>query len=230
MLSKTVCTSRKVNRLPDRATLLYTWLIPHTDDFGHTEGDALTIKGKVVPMRPNTVQEIEQDLELIEFNGLITRYEVDGEKYIEIVNFNDFQTFRSDRKKVAEYPGLDGSFPIDNRSDTTGIPMGENRHVSKGKIREGKGSKGKIREYVYTDEKFNQFWKEYPKKVGKPNAYELWQEINEKDKDKILADVIQRKQDEKWIKGFHKDPERYLKNRQWEDDIIRSTNKGSTKV
>lgn len=143
MLSKTVSTSRKVNRLSDRAALLYTWLIPHTDDFGHTEGDALTIKGKVVPMRSNTIQEIEQDLELIEANDLLTQYEVEGEKYIEIKNFEAFQTFRSDRKMVAEYPGINGMFPQDNRLDTTGIPMGRNSFVREGKVREGKVREGK---------------------------------------------------------------------------------------
>lgn len=141
MLSKTISTSRKVNRLPDRAALLYTWLIPHTDDFGHLEGDAISIKAKVAPMRPITEQEVEQDLELMVQNSLIQRYEVEGEKYIEILNFDSFQTFRSDRQKKADYPGPDGKFPVDTRWDTNDIPEGTNRRV-----REEKRSKEKRRE------------------------------------------------------------------------------------
>ncbi len=145
MLSKTISTSRKVNRLPDRAALLYTWLIPHTDDFGHLEGDALSIKAKVAPMRQITEQEVEQDLSLMVQNGLIKQYEVNGEKYIEIINFDSFQTFRSDRRRIAEYPGPDGQFPVDNRRDTNDIPEGDiaPRKRREEKVREGKGREEK---------------------------------------------------------------------------------------
>jgi hypothetical protein len=143
MLSKTISTSRKVNRLPDRAALLYTWLIPHTDDFGHLEGDAMSIKAKVSPMRSITEQEVLQDLELMVQNELIRTYEVRGEKYIEISNFDTFQTFRTDRKRKAEYPGPDGTLPVDTQRYTTDIPEGD---IAPRKGREEKGREGKVRE------------------------------------------------------------------------------------
>ena len=71
MLSKNISTSRKVNRLNDRAALLYTWLIPHTDDYGRLEGDAFSIKAKIVPMRILNEEQIEEDLAAIEKNGLV---------------------------------------------------------------------------------------------------------------------------------------------------------------
>lgn len=144
MLSKTISTSRKVHRLPDRAALLYTWMIPHTDDFGHMEGDALSVKAKVMPMRSVTIEQIEEDLLTME-KELIKRYEVDGEIYLEILNFDSFQTFRSDRKRQAEHPGPDGLLPQDNQLDTNDIPVGANSLVREGKVREGKGSKEKGR-------------------------------------------------------------------------------------
>ena len=104
MIAKNISTSRKVNRLPDRAALLYTWMIPHTDDYGHLEGDPLSIRAKVAPMRTMTEQEVQQDLELMEQNELIRFYKVDGESYIEITNFDTFQTFKSDRPRSQEYP------------------------------------------------------------------------------------------------------------------------------
>lgn len=143
MLSKTISTSRKVNRLPDRSALLYTWLIPHTDDFGHLEGDAISIKAKIVPMRSVSEQEVQQDLDLMVQNELIQIYEIKGEKYIEILNFDSFQTFRSDRPRRAEYPGPDGQFPSDNQRDTNDIPEGDN---APRKRREGKLREGKVRE------------------------------------------------------------------------------------
>lgn len=104
MIAKNISTSRKVNRLPDRAALLYTWMIPHTDDYGHLEGDPLSIRAKVAPMRTLNEQEVQQDLELMVQNDLIRLYEVDGEKYIEVLNFETFQTFKSDRPRSQEYP------------------------------------------------------------------------------------------------------------------------------
>jgi len=134
MLSKTISTSRKVNRLPDRAALLYTWMIPHTDDYGRLEGDSLSIKAKVVPMRQITEKEIEEDLKILENNGLIKRYEINEEMYIEIIAFESFQTFRSDRPRRALYPdsngilqfgGDTGGIPTTYQRDTTDIPMGD---------------------------------------------------------------------------------------------------------
>lgn len=142
MIAKNISTSRKVNRLPDRAALLYTWMIPHTDDYGHLEGDPLSIRAKVVPMRLVSEQEVQQDLELMEQNELIRFYKVNGEAYIEITNFDSFQTFKSDRPKSQEYP-----LPLDTGNQV--IPDGnqrvplrptreEKRGISKDKLREEK--------------------------------------------------------------------------------------------
>lgn len=119
MISKDISTSRKVNRLSDRAALLYTWMTPHTDDFGRLEGDALSIKAKVAPMRSVNIDEIDEDLKLMGQNDLIEIYEVDGERYIQIKGFEDHQTFRSDRPRRPLYPAQS----TNGRQKTTiGIP------------------------------------------------------------------------------------------------------------
>lgn len=71
----------------------------------------------------------------------------------------------------------------------------------------------------YSDE-FEAFWKAYPKKVGKKNAYDQWKKLKPAEHEEIMADIPKRERDDKWLNGYVKDPERYLKNRQWEDDII----------
>lgn len=217
MLSKTISTSRKVNRLTDRAGLLYTWLIPHTDDYGRMEGDVLTIKAKVVPMRQITAEEVEQDLMMMSLNGLIKTYQFNDETYLEILNFESFQTFKTDRPRRSDYPDENGNIP----SGIQRFPTG-NIVLSKG--REGKGSKDKGREDIYPDD-FISFWTLYPKKVGKPKTYAEWKSISKVNRSKILEDIPKRMEDEKWVGGFIKDPERYLKHQQWEDEIIKK--KGS---
>ncbi len=77
---------------------------------------------------------------------------------------------------------------------------------------------------------FEEFWKLYPKKVGKPKTYELWNDLTPADHARIIEDVPRRGEDDKWINGFVKDPERYVKWRQWEDEIIKPRKKqGETK-
>ncbi|MDB5258089.1 MAG: dnaD, partial [Chitinophagaceae bacterium] len=142
MLSKTISTSRKVNKLTDRAGLLYTWLIAHTDDYGRMEGDALSVRAKVVPMRNSTIDEVESDLVILE-KDLIKRYTVKDEIFLELLNFDSFQTFRSDRPRRAEYPDELGQLPTDNQRYTTDIPMGD---IGQRKRREEKVREGKVRE------------------------------------------------------------------------------------
>jgi len=71
-----------------------------------------------------------------------------------------------------------------------------------------------------THNSFDSFWSSYPKKVGKKNALAQWSKISEEERQAVLLDLPKRKSDDKWINGFVKDPERYLKHRQWEDEII----------
>ena len=74
---------------------------------------------------------------------------------------------------------------------------------------------------IYTPD-FEEFWNSYPKKIAKSKAYQEWKKLSEADYIKIKEDIPKRKLDKKWIEGFVKDPERYLKYRQWEDDIIKA--------
>lgn len=73
---------------------------------------------------------------------------------------------------------------------------------------------------IYTSE-FEKFWSLYPKKVGKQKSSTEWGKINKTEYEKIYEDIPRRKEDDKWVNGFVKDPERYLKSRQWEDEILK---------
>lgn len=117
MLAKTISTSRKINKLSDRAALIYTWMIPHTDDFGHLEGDPVSIRAKVVPMRNIDLLEIEKDLKEMENCDVIKSYQIGEEMYIEITNFDSFQTFRADRERRMEYPAPSGELPKKNKKE-----------------------------------------------------------------------------------------------------------------
>lgn len=105
MISKSISISEKVNiRLPDIFDMvLYTWLIPHSDDFGRLYGSPAKIKALVVPMLDKSIKEVEISLQHIHDSELINWYEVDGDKYIQINNFEDHQTGLH-KRTISKFP------------------------------------------------------------------------------------------------------------------------------
>ncbi len=141
MISKSISTSVKMSRVSDFAALLYTWLIAHCDDGGNMEGEAMAIKGRVVPMRDVSLQNVVAALDELEINNLVTFYEekngdTELEKFIHIIKWENFQTLRADR--------TDNRFPkYVNQTATKRQPNG-NHSLSQDKIREGKIRKDRI--------------------------------------------------------------------------------------
>lgn len=106
MLSKSISTSTKLADVKTFSALIFTWLIPHCDDHGHMDGSARLVKGIVVPLREETVADVEEALKELEKVGLVTRYEVEGKQYLEIEKWKDHQTLKNDRPLHAIYPLL----------------------------------------------------------------------------------------------------------------------------
>ena len=65
---------------------------------------------------------------------------------------------------------------------------------------------------------FLEFWDKYDKKVGKPKAEVYWKKVDQGGREKIMQHL------DRYVVGvekkFRKDPERYLKNQCWNDEII----------
>ncbi|MBE0448888.1 MAG: hypothetical protein IBX64_12510, partial [Actinobacteria bacterium] len=122
MLSKNIHKSKKLARLKtDFARLCWTWIIPFTDDYGRFEADPEVFRATIFPLiKTATEKRIAEALNDLCHVGLIRLYikvESHGiqrnpndstEKtfnfYGEITNFDEFQTFKNDRSRKAEYP------------------------------------------------------------------------------------------------------------------------------
>jgi len=104
MISKTISTSKKLMKISDFAALLFSWIIPHCDDYGHMDGSPEMVRGIVVPLRNKTIEEVKNALQELEGADLIKNYDVKSEKYLEIIKWSEFQTFKNDRPLVMEYP------------------------------------------------------------------------------------------------------------------------------
>lgn len=91
MLAKSISVSDEVAALSNFAALLFSWMIPHTDDYGIISGSAGRVGALVVPRRNKSEAEVESALEEMRAVGLIVRYVRDGKSYLQLVNFDRHQ-------------------------------------------------------------------------------------------------------------------------------------------
>lgn len=84
--------SEDVAVLPHRARLTWVGLWTHADDAGRCKDSTRLIKGDVWPLDDDvSLEDIETDLRVLARHGRILRYEVDGVRYIQIVNWTAHQ-------------------------------------------------------------------------------------------------------------------------------------------
>ncbi|MFC8686360.1 DnaD domain-containing protein [Brevibacillus porteri] len=150
MISKSISVSERVNGLSDTFhMLLFTWMVPHADDFGRLFGSPMKIKALVVPMLDKTLKDVEEALSSLCREGLIQWYEVGGDQFIQIDKFDRHQTglHKRTKSKFPEPPGNSGNFPeIPSEEKRTE----ENRTEEKGREVE---EKGREKSPAATDEK-----------------------------------------------------------------------------
>ena len=106
-VSKEVCIDKKVNALRDPWAMLgFTWLITHADVDGRTYGDPELVKSLIFPrQREIGVEEVERFIRQWVDAGMIDWYEVDGEKFIQFLNFEKHQVgIRRDKEPASSIP------------------------------------------------------------------------------------------------------------------------------
>lgn len=119
MINKSISTSEQVNSLPLECQLLFTWMITHADDDGKMKGSAPTVRGLVFPMKEYSVDDVEGMLQKIADAGLIWRWSIGNETFIQFPTWKRHQQIRSDRYHPSEIPSYES---VDNQKDTAVIP------------------------------------------------------------------------------------------------------------
>lgn len=98
MIDKKISVSEQVANMPIEAQLIFTWMIPHADDFGLLPYSPRTIKALVIPMHDITAEDVGIHLETMVKNNLLRVFEYNGKKYYKINNFSQHQTLKKDRQ------------------------------------------------------------------------------------------------------------------------------------
>ena len=120
MLSRTISTSEKLWKLKSfEAKLLFSWMICHCDDEGRMEGEPNIVKAVVFPLEKIKPVKIGEYLHEMSKIGLIKWYKVDGKRYIELENWDTFQTFHGFHKILSKIPSpITRSAPKRTKPDT----------------------------------------------------------------------------------------------------------------
>jgi hypothetical protein len=104
---------------------------------------------------------------------------------------------------------------------TAGIMLAERDMVSKGALTIA------VEQPISDDEAFSvtfdTFWNAYDKKVGRPKCEKLWDKLTIKEKSDCLAYIPRYKQAQS-DKQYRKNPETFLRNKSWNDELIYRNN------
>jgi 3-polyprenyl-4-hydroxybenzoate decarboxylase len=82
-------------------------------------------------------------------------------------------------------------------------------------------------------DRFSDFWKLYPRKVGKLAAEKAWARLKPADRQAVLDDLPRRTASRAWTKDggeFIQHPATYLNGRRWEDELEPAQSHGNAGV
>lgn len=121
MISKSISLSQQVDSLSIQGQLLFTWLVPHSDDEGRISGNPRYVKAVVIPLKDGprwAVSSVELYLCEMADNNLISYWYQGGERFIEFPNWSLHQTIQSDRAQLSRLP----AFNKDKAKDAKDFP------------------------------------------------------------------------------------------------------------
>jgi len=85
--------------------LLFTWLIPNTDNLGRMEGDPAVLKGMIFPYEDEVnLKQIEESLKELAIEYLIMWYSIGGNWYIQFPKWGKYQFLEKNHTKKSDYP------------------------------------------------------------------------------------------------------------------------------
>jgi len=212
MLQNRISKSRRLAGLSsDTVRLLYTWILPHLDVNGNFYADPIMVKNLVFTRLNHTVDKITLSLDELECAGLIVRYEVDGDTYLNYPDFHEKQPkLNTARESYTEIPIMT---PESIRNDSAMTPS--QVKLSKDKLSKDKLLKEKL-------ERFDVFWKAYPKKKNKREALSRWRNKKLPPLEELLLVLEKHKQTDDWKKENGKYipyPSSWLNQERWTDEI-----------
>ena len=210
----------RAGRLEDRPARIKVQVFPYDDDIGTAEVDKL-------------LTELSKHF--------ILRYECKGKRLIQIVNFCKHQHchVREPQSEIPEpiqvkktkkarcKPGASPvQEPVENPSGPAASGVLSNGVLS---IEEPQTGASPVSRAAPSEVLFDDFWKNYPRKVGRQEAVKAWKKI--KPDANLLNQILAALE---WQRKTWRDPEyipypaSWLNGRRWEDEKLAISNNGGS--
>ena len=235
IIKESICTSETLDKLNWFEEVFWYRLIVTCDDFGRMDARIPILKSRMFPLKPGvTNKAVELALKKLSTVGLVALYEFEGRPYLQLVTWNKHQQKRANNSK---YPDPDISrnqlisddiscnqmisddinCPREYENTRNGNTRDENTRNTPLAPQEGEG-------VPLIQQKFEQFWQEYPKKAAKQYALKAWMRIKP-DKalfEKMLKALAEQKQSEQWRRDNGKyipNPATWLNGGDWDNEL-----------
>lgn len=161
LLKEGIVDSSAIDALSANEEVFFYRLLVVSDDFGRMDARLPILKSRCFPLKDIETATIESHLQSLVRQELITRYQVDGKPYLQILKWE--QRIRSKGK----YPSLDGSQPIDEykpidsnlqSDDGLGKGLGKGKGKGLGIGKESNGAKAPKATRLPSDFVLTQEW------------------------------------------------------------------------
>ena len=217
MLQNRISKSMKLASLSnDTARLLYTWMLSHLDSNGNFYADPVMVNNIVFCRLQKPLNSVTAALDELANIGLIIRYRIDGEVYLNYPDFFEKQPKLNPYKETdPEIPMMTQESRIANASVT---PEQRSHNIIKDNIIKDKHAQKR----QIPKEGFEDFWKSYPRKVNKAEAIQAWNKANIPSLEFILKVIESQIKSDQWNEAngkFIPYPSSWLNKERWNDEL-----------
>ena len=219
-----ISLDEKLAELGFAARLFFRDLWCHCDREGRCEDRPKKLKALIMPW-----DDVDCDILLSELSPhFLVRYEVDGRKYIQVRTFLKHQR-PNIKESPSEIPQCPQAILDEHEKDSAGKVPAPIQHLpstlDKGKGKEGKGME-RCPSKAMDSSGFEQFWKEWPEKIGKTEAIKAWEKLRPGPElvRAIIESIKSQEQNRASLLAQNKfcpqrkNPGPWLNSRRWEDE------------
>ncbi len=214
LISKSLGSSRKYHallaaggKLGEFCQVLYPLLVANADECGRMPGDAFTVKNLMLPTSPRPEKDFEQALCVISGSGLIARYAVDADIFVEITDFESHQHLNLKHRGESRYPAQSQGVAVTPQNSAELRRAPQNSALSLSLSLSGSLSQSCARADE-SDQLFAQFWAAYPKKKAKEDAQRAWKKLSLNSE--LLAVILRAVEHQRHSPDWQKDSGRYI--------------------
>lgn len=100
ILKESICTSPNIERLTWFEEVVFYRLIVQCDDYGRFDARPPLVRARLFPLLEDLdTEDVAAAMTMLEMVGLLERYEVNGQEYLQLVAWDKHQHIRNPREK-----------------------------------------------------------------------------------------------------------------------------------